>query len=110
MSHTQPPASRSCRTLLPLALCAALLGAALAQPPAQSGSSSSSARSASSSSAAAADPYVPDGRAHDLQGATAECRDGTLNYDGVPSTQTCLGHGGVRHWLQGRGQDLLRGP
>jgi hypothetical protein len=52
---------------------------------------------------------MPDGRVHDLQGATAQCKDGSVTY-GKPGSQTCAGNGGVWRWLAQRGQDLIRGP
>jgi hypothetical protein len=40
-------------------------------------------------------------------GATAWCRDGSY-FHGNTNQHPCSDHGGVRKWLKGRGQDLLR--
>ena len=40
-------------------------------------------------------------------GAIAQCRDGTFFHD-RPSARACADHGGVRKWLQGREQALIR--
>ena len=40
-------------------------------------------------------------------GAIAECRDGMF-FHGKPGARACSEHGGVRRWLRGNEQDLLR--
>jgi hypothetical protein len=40
-------------------------------------------------------------------GATAQCGDGKY-FHGKPDQGACFEHGGVRKWLQGREQTLIR--
>ena len=40
-------------------------------------------------------------------GAVAECRDGTF-FHGKPDARACIEHGGIRRWLRGNEQDLIR--
>jgi len=40
-------------------------------------------------------------------GATAQCRDGTFLHEKIDQ-HSCVGHGGIAKYLEGRGQDLIR--
>jgi hypothetical protein len=40
-------------------------------------------------------------------GAVAECRDGKF-FHGRPDPRACVEHGGVRRWMRGPEQDLIR--
>jgi hypothetical protein len=40
-------------------------------------------------------------------GAIAECRDGAFVH-GKPGARACADHGGIRRWLAGYDQDLIR--
>jgi hypothetical protein len=89
-----------------ITLCALALAAANAghtQTASKSGSSTASSPSRSDTTAPPAPPdEIPGNRAD----ATAECRDGFLSFD-KHTWRTCIGHGGVRKWLPGGGEQAL---
>jgi hypothetical protein len=107
MRHQRLPVVTPCRRLLALTFCALLLGAACAQPPPPTRSSSAAGYSSSSAGMPSTPSEISDPLLHDREGATAQCRDGTLVYERA-STRMCAQHGGVALWLPGPRKDLIR--
>jgi len=54
-----------------------------------------------------AKPTSPEELQWSALGATAQCRDGTFFHD-RPSARMCADHGGVRKWMPGGEQALIR--
>lgn len=97
--------SRSSRALLAAFTCVMMLHA-----------SPGLAQTAPTDAPPSAGPTDPDtspalGTGDDFQwlslGAVAECRDGTF-FHGKPDGRACIEHGGIRRWLRGNEQDLIR--
>jgi hypothetical protein len=84
---------------------AALIGAIPSQ--AQTAPTPAPSTATPTSPTAAAKPTPPEELQWSEFGATAQCRDGTF-FHGEHSARTCADHGGVRKWLQGPEQTLIR--
>jgi len=75
--------------------------------PIRLGLTSGNSAQASGEAASRAEPALEALQWSDV-GASAQCRDGTYSHDHRPNARPCVDHGGVRKWLQGRDQVLLR--
>jgi len=90
-----------------IALYAIALIAAMPAEAQKAQTAAPSAADPSDTPSASAKPTLPDGLEWNSLGATAQCRDGTFYHD-KPSARACADHGGVRQWLRGREQPLIR--
>ena len=75
--------------------------------PIRLGLTSGNSAQASGEAASRAEPALEALQWSDV-GASAQCRDGTYSHDHRRNARPCVDHGGVRKWLQGRDQVLLR--